>query len=191
MSTAQQQKKRLRAEALALRDAEDAGERSVADACIRARLVALPVFQAAQTVFCPVSRGSEVDTRTLIEEMLADGKTVCAPRCERGGVMHAQLVTSLDELEPDAFGIPAPVAECPIIAPEALDLVLVPCVACSRQGHRLGYGGGYYDRYLPTAAHATKVILCRESLLVQTLPSEAHDVRADLVITQNERIAIA
>jgi 5-formyltetrahydrofolate cyclo-ligase len=186
-----QQKQHLRACALALRDAEDAASRSAADARIRARLMALPVYQAAQTVLCYSSRGSEVDTRRFIEDMLEEGKTVCTPRCEGGGIMHAHAITSSGDLEEGKYGIPAPAEESPLILPEALDLILVPCVSCSRQGHRLGYGGGYYDRYLPRASRATSVLVCREGLLAQTLPFEPHDVKANLVVTENEIITVA
>lgn len=184
-------KKYLRAEVLALRDAVDAGVWSAADACIRANVLALPAYQAAQTVFCYISVGSEVDTLWLIEEMLASGKTVCVPRCEAKGVMHAYAITSLDELEEGVLGIPTASKTSELIAPDAIDFAVVPCVACDRSGSRLGYGGGYYDRYLAIASRATKAILCREGLLVASLPSEEHDVLADIIITDKEVITLS
>ncbi len=183
-------KKYLREEVLALRDAVDEGVWSAADALIRANVEALPAYKKAQTVFCYISVGSEVDTLWLIEEMLASGKTVCAPRCVGDGVMYAHVFSSLDDLEEGVLGIPTPAPDSPVIDPCDIDLAIVPCLSCDRRGYRLGYGGGYYDRYLANAKKAVKIILCREGLLVATLPSEPHDIHADQIVTDKEVIAI-
>jgi 5-formyltetrahydrofolate cyclo-ligase len=142
------EKRRLRTALLAQRDAEDAAARAAANTRIRRRLQALSVYRQAQTVFCYVSVGTEIDTRRLIEDMLAEGKTVCVPRCLDDGIMSACVLTSLDELAKGAYGIPEPASCSAVISPCDIDLIIMPCVACSLSGHRLGYGGGYYDRYL-------------------------------------------
>lgn len=183
-------KRYLRAEVLSLRDGVDAAVWSAADARIRANLQELPIYQEAQTVFCYISTGSEVDTLWLVEEMLASGKTVCAPRCVENGIMYAHVMTSLDSLEEGVLGILHPAADSPVINPEDIELAIVPCLSCDRRGYRLGYGGGYYDRYLATAPQAVKAVLCREGLLVATLPSEPHDVLSDLIVTDKEVITV-
>ncbi|MDR2035997.1 MAG: 5-formyltetrahydrofolate cyclo-ligase [Coriobacteriales bacterium] len=190
------QKQQLRAALLAQRNAEDAGARAAADARIKTHLESLPLFQEAQSVFCYLSMGSEVDTRSLIESLLARGKTVCLPRCQGNGIMLAHAVYSLDHLETGALGIPAPAESCPVLEPGALDLIIVPCVACDSFGYRIGYGGGYYDRYLAAAKGDTgaaakqpvTVALCRESNRQAALPVESHDLPVDVIVTDAEII---
>jgi len=186
MTDLAQQKQRLRAKLLELRNLESAQSRAAADSRIQALVEELPAWQAAQTVFCYLSVGTEVDTRNLIAGLLLQGKTVCVPRCRGGGIMQAQVLTTLDgldSLEEGVLGIPVAPAQNPFIEPEDLDLIVVPCLACDPFGYRLGYGGGYYDRYLALARTATSVILCRESLLQEDLPREEHDLPTNIVVT--------
>ena len=183
-----QDKRRLRAEVLGRRDALGQTERQNIDGRIRERLQALPEYEQAAVVFSYVSVGSEIDTTLLIEEMLLAGKIVCTPRCLAGGIMHAHRITGLDELEEGAMSIPAPKADAPVVEPAAIDLALVPCLLSTRDGYRLGYGGGFYDRYLPQATNAAQVILCREDFLSEAVPVESHDVAVDMVVTENEVI---
>ena len=190
MTSIPEKKKLLRKEILAKRDATDAESCSLADADIQARVEALSLFQAAQTVFCYVSVDTEVSTISLIESMLASGKTVCAPRITGGRTMSAHSIMSLDDLEEGAFGIPAPSAKSPLIEPEEIDVAIMPCVTCDRSGVRLGYGGGYYDTYLVNNREAPKIVLCRENLLVDALPLEPHDLLADIIVTDREAIIL-
>lgn len=184
MSSTEEAKQRLRAEVLKAREALNPTERAAIDERIAKRLLDLPAYKQAQVVFCYISVGAEIATRALIEDMWAQGKTVCVPLCERGGIMHAHVIASFDELEEGMLGIPAPAASSKTVKPEDIDLILVPCLACNKEGYRLGYGGGYYDRYLRDASQAVKVILCREHLLLDDIPIEQHDSKADLVITE-------
>ena len=184
-------KRQLRNEALTLRDSIDARAQSAADAKIQANLEALPLFKKAKTVFCYIGVGSEVGTLALIEKMLEEGKVVCAPRCVGNSVMYSHAIASIDDLGAGILGIPAPAATTPLILPAEVDLVIVPCVTCDRKGYRIGYGGGYYDYYLADVpAQTTKVILCRESLLADSLPTEPHDIKADFIVTSKEVIEI-
>jgi len=178
-----QQKQQLRDELLACRDGEDASSRAAADARIKAQLESLSLFQDARIVYLYISIGSEVDTRGIIESLLACGKTVCAPRCSSDGVMHAHVLSSLDELQGGVMGIPAPPAGSAVVEPDAIDLIIVPCIACDTSGYRLGYGGGYYDRYLACASQVSSLALCRETQLLERLPREEHDIPVDFVIT--------
>jgi len=105
--------------------------------------------------------------------------------------MHAHVLTSMNDLQEGLLGIPTPSKESPIIAPQDIDLVVVPCLACDTSGYRIGYGGGYYDRYLASARQATSVALCRESLLLEQVPREAHDIPVDIVITNARIISVS
>ncbi len=87
------------------------------------------------------------------------------------------------DMEPGALGILAPAAHTPSVRPEEIDILIVPGVAFTRTGERLGYGGGYYDRYLPRCTRARVVALAFSEQLADTLPTEAHDLRIPTIIT--------
>ena len=190
MSDIPAKKKLLRKEILDLRNATDAESCSLADARIQAQLEALSDYKSANTVFCYVSVGTEVSTINLIESMIASGKTVCVPLTKGRHTMFAHEIKSLDDLEEGAFGIPAPPAESPLVRPEDIDVVIMPCVTCDRSGVRLGYGGGYYDTYLTSNQKIARIVLCRENLLVDSLPFESHDLRVDIIVTDKEVVML-
>ena len=96
--------------------------------------------------------------------------------------MSARRVTALSQLVPGAYGLPEPGRDCPEIAPEAIDVVLVPGTAFDAGGGRMGYGGGYYDRFL-SANRCTAAALAYECQVIRRVPTEAHDVPMDYIIT--------
>lgn len=155
--------------------------RSIAD-----RLLESAEWKQAQNVFCFVGREDEIDTRAILEAALKEKKTLSVPLCTAKGVMQARIIQSLEELHPGAYGILEPHADTPEQNPQTLELCVIPCLSAAPDGTRLGYGGGYYDRFLAKAAQAFKLVLCREKLLSQDLVCEAHDCRADAVLTENK-----
>lgn len=94
-----------------------------------------------------------------------------------------QICNPGQDMEPGAMGIPAPAAHTPAVEPEEIDLLIVPGVAFTRAGERLGYGGGYYDRYMPRCTRAQIIALAFDEQLVDTLPTESHDLRIPTIIT--------
>ena len=88
------------------------------------------------------------------------------------------------DLEPGAMGISEPKRSCPVLRPEDVELAVVPCTTFDRAGNRLGQGGGYYDRILPRLRCPT-VCICREKLLADAVPTEPHDLRCTLYLTEN------
>ena len=90
-----------------------------------------------------------------------------------------------EELEPHSYGYLQPSATAPKVAPETIDLVLVPGLAFSKRGERLGYGGGYYDRLLPELSTALWLGVAADRLVVPNLPSEAHDVKLNYLATES------
>jgi 5-formyltetrahydrofolate cyclo-ligase len=175
-------KRELRKKMLAKRAAEDPQARTEADRKIMKTLVSLPAYEKANTVFCYVSTEGETDTRALIEDALRKGKRVCVPLCQSMGVMQAHEITGLQDLQSGKYDIPEPKPECPPISPEQIDLNIVPCVCANPDGYRLGYGGGFYDRWLEKS-EAPSVLLCRESLITEEVPVEPHDRQTDILIT--------
>lgn len=156
---------------------------AAADQAILKRLFEMPAYRKAKAVFTYVSKDGETDTRELIEHGLAQGKTVAVPRCTGEGLMKAYRIYGMEDLEEGHYRILEPKTSCQEIQPESIDLAVVPCVSCGYDGRRLGYGGGYYDRYL-TLTPALRVALCREQLMCDMIPSEIYDCAMDLVITE-------
>lgn len=178
-----QQKKDLRKMLKEKRKHLDASYCREADRKIRLILQSAKVYQEAELIFCYVSMEGEPETRQFIQEALDQGKRIAVPRCREKGRMDACEIRSLDDLESGAFGIWEPKAECPLAEPEKLQVCVVPCLSCSGDGIRLGYGGGYYDRFLPMT-EAVRIILCREQMLCQEIPVQPHDCKMDILITE-------
>ncbi len=153
------------------------------DRKIGAAVLALPQWNAAGTVFLYLSVGSEPNTRPLIRAALQAGKRVAVPRCLPGGLMEARQIVSFDGLVPKSFGIPEPDDTFPLVSPTEIDLVVAPCVATDQNLHRLGNGGGYYDRYLPTV-RCPVVCLCRGVFLLAQLPTDTLDAPVHAVVTE-------
>ena len=184
-----EEKNALRRQMKAEREGWEAEYRQGADVAIAHHVRKSAVWLAAGTVFAYVSVGCEVDTRALIDAALQEGKRVCAPRCLDKGRMEARGIASLDALVPAAYGLLEPAEDAPLVPPEEIDLILVPCLAADRNGHRLGYGGGYYDRFLESAAKPS-ICLCRRRALLDGVPHEEHDAAVDAVATETGMIPI-
>ena len=150
---------------------------------IAARLIGMPAYRQAGTIFCFVGTGHEIDTRPILADILASGKILCVPLCTAPGFMELRKITALAQLSPGMYGIPAPPAASPVLPVDSVDLAILPCLTCSHQGHRLGRGGGYYDRFL---AHyrGGSVLLCRERLIRAEIPLEPHDFPVPWVLTE-------
>lgn len=159
-----------------------------ADKGIVKQILQMEVYRQADVIFTYVSRENEVDTRKLICHAWADAKTVAVPRCGGRGLMKAYRIMNMEELEAGAYGILEPGRGCMEVRPEQIGLAVVPCVCCSEAGFRLGYGGGYYDQYL-WGIQAVRTALCRERLIVRTIPVEDHDCAMDFVVTEERVLA--
>ena len=173
----------LRKELAARRNAlADRGAKSRA---IEKQVLALPEYLQADRLLLYLSAGSEVDTWGLLEKALCQGKAVFAPRCLDGeGRMAFYRVRSREELKKGRFGIwePDP-SVCPPLEEPGGALCLVPGLAFDRAGYRLGYGKGYYDRFL--AAHAVEAVgLCYGELLLPRLPRQPLDRRVGRRVTE-------
>ncbi|HZP91000.1 MAG TPA: 5-formyltetrahydrofolate cyclo-ligase [Actinomycetota bacterium] len=179
-------KRALRARMRAARDAASEAERAGWSGEIARRLLGLAEVRDARTVMAFSSFGSEVDTRPVLERLLADGCAVALPRVEGGRIVPVELRPDA-RLRPASFGALEP--EGDPLAPEAVDAVIVPGLAFDRRGYRVGYGGGFYDRFLPLLrAGAPRVGVCFSLQLVEEVPHGPADVPVELVVTQDEVI---
>jgi 5-formyltetrahydrofolate cyclo-ligase len=156
---------------------------AASDAGILEKLSTLPEFVTAGVILFYYSVNREPDTHRAIELALRLGKTVALPISYRGGVMRAHEVLSAGDPIPGLHGIPAPPESSRLIEKDEIDLIIVPALSFDGAGFRLGYGGGYYDRYLP-GARAYTVGLARRRLLKPSVPREPHDVPVRCVVTE-------
>ncbi|MDR2088139.1 MAG: 5-formyltetrahydrofolate cyclo-ligase [Clostridiales Family XIII bacterium] len=168
------------------RDALPAEYRAAADRAIREMLLGLPEYGRADAIFCYIGVGSEVDTLPFVQRALADGKRVCAPALTRGGRMEAREIAGAADLVPARFGLLEPGPSCPAVRADEIPFIVVPCICCDRSGNRLGYGGGYYDRYLAALPKTDAIVVCRERSVCAdgVLSPLPHDVRAGVVVTE-------
>jgi 5-formyltetrahydrofolate cyclo-ligase len=179
----------LRAAAMLHRDRLDDRERRSATICALA--LASPMYAAARAIHCYLPMRSEVDTRPLIADALAQGKRVAVPIVvpKAAELTHAWLESlAADALAPGVFGTSNPRDLRPA-APGDWDVVIVPLLAFDKRGHRLGYGKGYYDRLL-AASYATTIGVGFAAQEIDALPAEAHDIALDYVITEREVIVL-
>ena len=181
-------KQQMRIEASARRVKQPAAERFSRQ--IFAQLTALPQYARAQTLMLYLDIHSEVRTRWFVPDAWNAGKRVVVPYCENGQLRLFQF-RSFDELEPATMGVLEPKPELRLrpdrkINPTEPDLIVAPGVAFDRRGGRLGYGKGYYDRFLhQVRGDVTKLAVCFECQLLAEIPVLPHDIRMDLVVTEN------
>ena len=177
-------RRRLRARLAAL----DPAEAARSAAAVAERTLALPEVARARRVFTCLSFGDELDTRGLVERLLDDGREVYVPRTEAGDPqIHVHRYPC--ELRTLSFGLRQPRPDQPEVPPSAVDatlgVALVLGLGFDRRGIRLGYGRGYFDRFLAGRPFPA-VGLCYDLQLVDRLPSEGHDVPMAVVVTGSE-----
>ena len=145
-------------------------------------LVRLPAFRQAESILIYHAVGSELSLSALPSLTLSRGKRFAYPKCAPDGGLLALLPGTF---RPGAFGIPEPdEADSLLLAPEALDLVVCPGTAFDSLGTRLGMGGGYYDRFLPSCSRALFVMAAFEVQRADVLPRLATDVPMDYIVTE-------
>ncbi|HXN15467.1 MAG TPA: 5-formyltetrahydrofolate cyclo-ligase, partial [Usitatibacter sp.] len=173
-------KAELRREIAARRDALSAAERARLAEALTESLVALPQYRSARSVLATMSIGSEWGTQAFIARARSEGKLLVLPRVT-APPRHLELHRVSDpahDLRPGVWDIPEPDPErCPAVALESVDFALVPALAADRQGFRLGYGAGYFDRLL--AGRRGERPYCVTALpsqfVLASLPHEPHD----------------
>lgn len=165
-------------------------ERQESDRVLFRRLTSLETFQRAENLFLFCGVGTEPETLSHFDTLLVQGKMIYLPRCLPGGQMELRRYRGRDHLVENRWHIPEPALNCPLFPVDRIEFALIPALCYDRKGHRLGHGGGYYDRFLakftgPTAG------FCRDILLQEKLPTEPHDRRVDVVLTESRMILSA
>ena len=150
---------------------------------IQGRLLISEEYRRADTILIYAARENEIATSGIIHAALANRKTVALPVCHKGGVMTFHRIDSLSQLEPGRFGIPEPVEGCPEVIPDADTLCICPALCCEMRGYRLGWGGGFYDRYL-AKYDCLKVALCYSDALIPEFEVDEYDIPMDIICTE-------
>ena len=182
-----EEKKRLRKSYIKKRQAFTGKERAAADESIIGKILSLGEFKEAELIFLYASVRGEFPAERLLGEILKRGKKAAFPRVTADGLMSFYEVGSLEELSEGFMGIREPWGEALERKRERADMVVVPGCAFDRDFGRLGYGGGYYDRFLSDSSQTLALApgyglqLCREGL-----PKEKWDVRMDIIVTEEE-----
>lgn len=159
------------------------GKRELWNQAIFEHLVQHPVYTKANKLMTYLSFGWEIDTWSLVEHALGQGKEVYVPVVQSNPKgLTARRYTSREALTPAVYGILEPGSEAPAILPEKLDLVIVPGLAFSHQGFRIGYGGGYYDRFLASTPAATVGLVYQS--FVGDVPVDPWDRPVDHLVSE-------
>ena len=144
------------------------------------KFFASEAYQNAKTIYGYLPYNQEVRTVPMLEQALKDGKRVAVPKVY-GEQMRFIYLEDLSQVEKGYAGIPEPIADGPI-ADDPCALVLMPGLAFDPQGHRIGYGGGFYDKFLMTEPNHPTVALCYGFQMFEKLDTEDHDIPVDLVL---------
>lgn len=151
---------------------------------IQNRLKQIEIFRAARKIACYFPIGSEVKTQDIMQELLGDGKEVYLPKVEDSN-MSFRKITELGDLEKGNFDIMEPKENCP--KTDDVEILLVPTVGITRAGIRLGYGHGFYDRYLSNSKAKT-ISLTYSKQIVKSIPFSEKDIKIDWIVTEDEII---
>ena len=181
-------KNTLRTRALAQRAHKSRAQREDCHREIRAQLASSTEFAGARCVFSFISVLHEPDTRHPIQTLLARGTHVLVPRIVARNDMRAVSFPGWSALQRGPLGIPAPVSIESFN--DAIDLAIVPGLAFTSCGHRLGYGAGFYDRWLAQHPAVLAIGLCYDDELIDDLPIEDHDRTVDLIVTDRRILKI-
>lgn len=180
------EKNALREQYKAMRRALSPQEKSAMDHKITDRIRSLVSYRYADTILFYYPKSTEIDTIPLAKSALSSGKKVAFPVTQENGRMEFRLISDPDaDFVPGRFGIPEPGPACPLFEKQssASALILVPALAFDREGYRLGYGKGYYDRYLENFI-VTSVGLVYQDFIADRLPRGRFDRAVDLLVTE-------
>ena len=148
-------------------------------------------FLSADTVLLYYPTKNEISPLPLLDICLKMGKRVAFPVCQKeSSTLIFRKITNLEDLSPSTFGLLEPNDACETIIPSNNTLCIGPALIFARDGHRLGYGKGYYDRFLENF-EGTSMGISYSACVVDFVPHEEHDIPLDLLITESEVLKIA
>ena len=183
-------KKALRSELKKRRSEMSEAVKSGHDSLIAQRVTACDFYKTADALLIYVSSKIEVGTRGIIERALSEGKKVFTPRCIAGtNEMVFCRIRSFDDLESGSWGIYEPRQYCELYVGAENAVCITPALAYDRDGYRLGFGKGYYDRFL-NGFKGRRLGICYDSFILESVFRDCFDVPVELIITENREIII-
>ncbi|MGA2091664.1 MAG: 5-formyltetrahydrofolate cyclo-ligase [Endomicrobiales bacterium] len=187
-------KAQLRQKIKSKRDAVPAAQRVSLSALVMRHVFSLELYRTARTIMAYCAHGSEVVTDALISQALLEGKTVAVPQvvCRTDCTMQAIEIRSLAEVFPGEYGIREPrrSTDCVCLAPGEIDVVFVPGIAFDCHGYRVGFGKGFYDRWLESFPAHKLVGLAYDFQVVESVPREKHDGAVGVIVTDTRIISV-
>ena len=144
------------------------------------QFLATDLYRHTKTIYGYLPYNQEVRTTAILEQALRDGKQIAVPKIF-GDQMKFILLSDLSKVEPGYKGIPEPVDDGPV-ADDPGALVLMPGLAFTKEGDRMGYGGGFYDKFLAAEPNHPTIALCYGFQIVSEIPKEDYDIPVDLVL---------
>ncbi len=187
------QKSKLRYDYLKIRDRIEPSLRHAYSDIILSRIKKLKDYQASETVMFYLSYGSEVVTDVMINEFLADGKDVAVPVIQNpgDGIMTAVKINKLEDCYEKVYGIRQPeFDENEVVSKRDIDLIFVPGIVFDVNGYRVGYGKGYYDRWLEGTSVSKRVGLAFEVQLIDKIPNGQYDLPVGRILTEKRVIDV-
>jgi 5-formyltetrahydrofolate cyclo-ligase len=181
-------KREVRRRVLALRDETTPREREVAAAAVAVRCLELPEVTEGRVAMVFWSFGSELPTMPIIESLVGAGKLVALPRIVDGD-LQVRTWRPGEPMSTTPFGAMEPV-QGTIVPPAEVDVVFTPAVAFDRRGRRVGYGGGFYDRFFPKTGAARVGVCLALQVLDEPLPAGHFDLRVQVLVTEESVIRI-
>lgn len=158
------------------------------DLILQEKLLQTEEYKNTKTLLAFVSKDIEINTEKIIEQALADGKTLALPKCKEENLMDFYIVNSLSQLKEGYYGLLEPDPEkCTMLKDTANTICLVPGLAFDREGYRIGFGKGYYDRFLLDYNGVT-VGMCYAKCVHESLPKGYYDRPIDILITEKYKI---
>ena len=173
-------KKELRAQIRALKRAMTEEQIVSKSEKLGELFAASELYKNAKTIYGYLPYNQEVRTVAMLEQAIRDGKKVAVPKCY-GDTMNFIYMDDLSKVESGYAGIPEPIADDPV-ADDKTALVLMPGMAFTKNGDRMGYGGGFYDKFLAAEPEHPTLALCYDFQMVDSLPTEEYDIPVDCVL---------
>ncbi|MBO1263622.1 5-formyltetrahydrofolate cyclo-ligase [Proteiniclasticum sp. SCR006] len=184
-----QEKKELRKELIERLKSLDGAYRKEASEKMLNEIITQKDYLLAGTIFIYVGTEIEVDTSLIIKDALAKGKKVVVPKTIELGHMEACEIDSMEDLHPGRHGILEPENTLYRLEPDKIDVAFIPCVAYTGEGYRLGYGGGFYDRFLPRGKFK-RILLAFGAMEVKKLPVDHFDEKVQGILTEKGYVEV-
>ena len=178
------EKARLRKQLLDARDGLSLDFMKITSKEIQENLRKIDLYRNAKTIGAYYSIGSEVKTQDILQEILNAGKELALPKVVKDDLVFKKI-SNFADLEPGNFSVMEPKDKCEVV--KNLDVILVPAIALSKDGFRLGYGFGYYDKYLH-GKKSTAIALSYAKQVIRSFPVDDHDVKMNFIVTEDKVI---